>query len=73
MIVVTVQFVDATSSAQYNGGTSVIFQILAEAKAFAEEESRQLASAPAKSDTLTKVYNNGVLVQAWYNGTNITG
>lgn len=74
MIVVSVQYTDApqTQTTIYNGGTSVIFQVISEAKAFAEAESTASAYGLIYAAALCRVYNDGVVVQAWLNGQNVT-
>ena len=76
MVVVTVQYTDMpnTGNSAYNGGTSVVFQVLAEAKAFAQIESSVPDSYGLVADAaLCRVYNSGVMVEAWLNGVNVTG
>lgn len=74
MVVVSVQYTDVahTSNAYANGGTSVIFQVISEAKLFAETESKA-SEYLTYSSALCRVYNNGVMVEAWLNGVNVTG
>lgn len=75
MIVVSVQYVDMpNANSVYNGGMSVIFQVLAEAKSFAQIESNVPNSYGLSADSaLCRVYNNGVMVEAWLDGVNVTG
>jgi hypothetical protein len=73
MIIVTVQFIDAGSSAQYNGGISVHFYELNEALLFAENESARYPGTSAQAEALCKVYNDGSIVAVWQNGADITG
>ena len=74
MIVVTVQYTDKPQSvnAWYSGGFGIQFFNVAEAKLFARAESASPPDASLASSALTRVYNDGVLVEAWENGTNIT-
>jgi len=75
MIVVSVQYIDKPQSTNVfqNGGISVRFQVLAQALAFAETESSVPASyGLASAAALCRVYTNGVMVQAWLDGTNVT-
>jgi len=75
MILVTVEFIDlpVSTSASYNGGFGIHFYNLNEAKAFAESQSTPIASASSDRDSsICRVYNDGVLVEAWENGVNIT-
>jgi hypothetical protein len=73
MIVVTVQFIDETTVATQNGGTSLQFYNLDEAKLFARYESSIYPGSSQRTAALCKVYNEGLIVEAWQNGTNITG
>ena len=74
MIVVSVQYIDKpqSTSAQYNGGFGIHFYNLVEAKLFARSESTPLASASPMSSAICRVYSEGVLIEAWENGVNIT-
>jgi len=74
MILVSVQYTDkdASIAANYNGGWGMHFYNLAEAKAFARSESDELPGASNRSAAICRVYNDGVLVEAWENGVNIT-
>ena len=71
MILVTVQFIDADNQ-RNNGGTSIHFYNLNEAKLFAQNESSIYPTAGGQTPALCKVYNDGVIVEVWQNGINIT-
>jgi hypothetical protein len=74
MILVSVQFIDTEAQgALYNGGLAVHFYNLAEAKLFAQNESAQYPGTNNHARGLCKVYNDGVIVQVWENGQDITG
>jgi hypothetical protein len=74
MILVSVQYTDnpGVADAIYNGGFGMHFYNLVEAKAFARSESTPLAAASARTTALCRVYDDGVLVEAWENGVDIT-
>lgn len=75
MILVTVEFVDlpVTTAASYNGGFGIHFYNLTEAKAFAQSQSQPIAGAQSDRDSsICRVYSDGVMVEAWENGQNIT-
>ena len=74
MIVVSVQYTDKPDEAvaRNNGGFGIHFYNLSEAKLFAQSESTQLSGASPRTAAICRVYNDGVLVQAWENGSNIT-
>jgi hypothetical protein len=73
MIVVTVQYIDETTVATNNGGTSLQFYNLDEAKLFARNESQIYPGSSQRTAALCKVYNDGEIEQVWQNGTDITG
>ena len=76
MIVVSVQYTDypQTAATNNNGGAIVVFYVVSEALSFAEIESKSSQyGALVNSAALCRVYNNGVMVQAWLNGVNVTG
>jgi hypothetical protein len=74
MIVVSVQYTDLTTSSGslYNGGFGQHFYNLSEAKTFAESESTPIPGHGTQMAALCRVYNDGILVEAWENGVNIT-
>jgi hypothetical protein len=75
MILVTVEFIDlpVTTSASYNGGFGVHFYNLNEAKLFARSQSEPISGAASDRDSsICRVYNDGILVEAWENGQDIT-
>jgi len=74
MILVSVQYTDSPqlTEAFYNGGFVMHFYNLDEAKLFARSESTPLAAAPSRSSALCRVYNDGILIEAWSNGVDIT-
>ena len=74
MILVSVQFTDKPQggAAIYNGGFGLHFYNLSEAKLFARSESTPLSGASQQSSAICRVYNDGVLVEAWENGVDIT-
>ena len=73
MILVSVQYTDLPgSTAELNGGFGMHFYNLTEAKAFARSESTPLSGASLRSSAICRVYNDGVLVEAWENGVDIT-
>jgi len=72
MIVVTVQYIDGGSNI-HNGGTSLHFYNLQEAKLFARNESSEYPGATAPNiASLCKVFDDGIIVEVWENGINIT-
>ena len=76
MILVSVQYMDLPQSANalYNGGFAIQFYNLDEAKLFAQAESARPAGATiSNASALCRVYDEGVNVQSWENGVNITG
>jgi len=71
MILVSVQYIDLPDSisANYNGGFGIHFYNLEEAKAFARSESAPIPGTVSnRSAAICRVYNDGVLVEAWENG-----
>ena len=76
MILVSVQYIDLPEGlvANYNGGFGMQFYNLDEAKLFAQSESSlPTGSSTSYGSALCRVYNDGVNVQSWENGVNITG
>tara|TARA_B100000780_G_scaffold133793_1_gene93865 strand:- start:463 stop:690 length:228 start_codon:yes stop_codon:yes gene_type:complete len=74
MIVVSVQYTDypQTATTNNNGGAAVVFQVLAEAKLFAQIESKSSEYGLTNSAALCRVYIGGYMIQAWLNGVNVT-
>ena len=76
MILVSVQYIDLplSTDSYRNGGFGQQFYNLAEAKLFAQNESSIPTGATSDGGSaLCRVYEDGVNVQSWENGANITG
>lgn len=71
MIIVTVQYVDANGG-PYNGGTSIHFYNLKEARRFAETESANFPGTGFNTEAICKVYNDGYIDKVYLAGAMIS-